>query len=108
MDTRERSPHDKTLAPGFHPFTNTFNKRNLWMILPDFLIEIWSLPIMEAVANTAGKFIYFDPRSLNWSNKRSSWILAEFDLELGLLDSIKVNIGEHTFRQSIDYWREPF
>jgi hypothetical protein len=50
------------------------------------------------VANTIGKFIYFDPHSLNWSNKRTAWVLAEIDLELSLLDSIEVNIGDLSFR----------
>jgi hypothetical protein len=98
----------KRWTPGFHPFKSTFDKRWLWMIMPDFPIELWTSPILEMVANTAGKFIFFDQRSLNWSNKRAAWVLVEFDTDLGLPDSIEIRVGEHSFRQILDYWREPF
>jgi hypothetical protein len=98
----------KHWTPSFHPFTSTFNKRNLWLTLLDFPIELWSLPVREAIVNTIENFIYFDTHSLRWSNKRASWVLTEIDLSLDLLDSIEVNFGDLSFKQTIDYWREPF
>jgi hypothetical protein len=98
----------KHWTPGFSPFSSSFSKRNLWMLLPDFPLELWSLPVFEAIANTVGKFVFFDSRSLNWINKCVAWVLVEIDLESGLLDSIDVNIGDLSFRQPLDFWREPF
>jgi hypothetical protein len=78
------------------------------MIMPDFPLELWTPPILEMVANTTGKFIFFDKCSLNWSNKRAAWVLVEFDTDLGLLKSLEIGVGKHSFRQVLDYWREPF
>jgi len=55
----------KQWTPGFHPLKSSFDKRWLWMIMPDFPLELWTHPILETVANTVGKFIFFDKRSLN-------------------------------------------
>jgi hypothetical protein len=98
----------KQWTPGFHPLKISFDKRWLWMIMPYFPLELWTHPILETVANIAGKFIFFDKRSLNWSNKRASWVLVEFDTDLGLSDTLEIRMGEHSFTQVLDYWREPF
>jgi hypothetical protein len=36
------------------------------------------------IANTVGKFVFFDEKTLRWNNKRLAWILVEVDLDLGL------------------------
>jgi hypothetical protein len=85
----------KRWTPGFSPYTESFSKRNMWMLLPDFPLELWSLPVFEAVANTVGRFVYFDLCSLSWVNKWIAWLLVEIDLDSGLPESIDVNIGDH-------------
>jgi hypothetical protein len=50
----------KRWYPGFNPHSEVFSRRKLWMLLPDFPIEFWSATIFEAIANSVGKFIFFD------------------------------------------------
>lgn len=84
---------------------------DLVLILNPLAKEIcgFSIPIFETVTNTVGTLIYFDSRSLSWVNKRLPWFLVEIDLDNGLSEAIDVvNIGDHSFRQFVDFWWEPF
>jgi len=86
----------------FNPLSESFKKRLLWM-LPDFLIELckslkWLLILLRSL------FL----RSLRWVNKRTASVLVELDLDSGLADSITVTVGEYSFCQLVDFWREPF
>lgn len=85
----------KRWALGFSPFTESFSKRSMWIILPDFPLELLSLPVFEALANSIGKFIFFD-------------VLVELDLDCGLPDSLNICVGDQSFCQPLDFWREPF
>jgi hypothetical protein len=58
----------KRWYPGFNPLLENFTKISFWMLLPDFPIEFWSVRIFKPVANSVGKFIFFDEQSLRWSN----------------------------------------
>jgi hypothetical protein len=40
------------------------------------------------LANSVGKLVFFDEKTLQWKNKRLAWILVELDLDLGLLEEI--------------------
>jgi hypothetical protein len=94
--------------PSFNHLTKIFSKRSFWMLLPNFPIEFWSVRIFEAVANSVGKFVFFDELSLRWSNKRLAWVLVELDLTRGLDDVIDISIEDSHIRQLVDFWREPF
>jgi hypothetical protein len=78
------------------------------MLLPDFPIEFWSATIFEAIANSVGKFIFFDSASLRWCNKWTTWVLVEFDMDKGLPASIEIVIGDRVLSQQVDYWKESF
>jgi hypothetical protein len=54
----------KIWHPGFNPLLENFKKRSLWMLLPDFPLDYWSIRVFEAIANSVGKFIYFDELAL--------------------------------------------
>jgi hypothetical protein len=69
------------------------------MLLPDFPIEFWSTTIFEAIANSVGKYIFFDPESLRWCNKRTAWVLVEFDIDKGLPETIEIVIGDRVMSQ---------
>jgi hypothetical protein len=94
--------------PDFNPLLENFTKTSLWMLLPNFPIEFWSVRIFEAVANSVGKFIFFDEQSLHWNTKRLAWVLVELDLDRGLLDIIDLAIGDSHLFQAVDFWKEPF
>jgi hypothetical protein len=92
---------------GFNPLLEKFTKSIFWMLLPDFPIKFWFIWIFEAIANSFGKFIFFDELSLCWNNKRLVWILVELDLDKGLLDIIDITIGDSYLLQDVDFWKEP-
>lgn len=94
----------KRWAPGFTPLYETFRNRFLWVLLLDFPLELWSLTVLEAVANSIGRLVYFDDRSLRWVNKKVAWVLVDMDLDSGLPDSLDICIGDHRFSQPLDYW----
>jgi hypothetical protein len=54
------------------------------MILPDFSLELLSLPVFEALANSIGKFIFLD-------------VLVELDLDRGLPNSLNICVGGQSF-----------
>jgi len=78
------------------------------MLLLDFPIEFCSVASFEAIANSVGKYIFFDPDSLRWCNKRMEWVLVEFDIYKGLPKTIEIVIGDRVMGQPIDYWKESF
>lgn len=85
----------KRWALGFSPFIESFSKRSMWMILPDFPLELLSLPVFEALTNSIGKFIFF-------------YVLVELDLDSGLPNSLNICVGDQSFCQPLDLWQEPF
>ena len=78
------------------------------MLLPDFPLEYWSIRVFEAIANSIGKFNFFDELSLHNHNKRLIWLLVELDLDRGLLDDIDITIRDVHFLQTINFWKDPF
>ena len=50
----------KHWQPGFNPLMETFLSRFLWIIFPDFQLEIWSTCIFMDIENSVGIFVYFD------------------------------------------------
>jgi hypothetical protein len=98
----------KSWFPGFKPVLENFSKQTFWMLLPDFTLEFWSIQIFEAIANSVGKFIYFDELSLCMHNKRLIWILVELDLDRGLFEAIDITIGNTHILQANDFWKDPF
>jgi hypothetical protein len=78
------------------------------MLLPDFPVEFWSAAIFKEIANSVGKFIYFDSDSLRWCNKQTAWVLVEFEMDMGLPASIEITIGDRILSQPVDYWKESF
>jgi len=88
---------------GFMPSSEVFSHRKPWMLLPDFLIEYLSMDIFKGIANTIGKFIFFDTTSFRWTNKRTAWVLEEFEMDLGLPTTIDIAIGDRLLSQPINY-----
>jgi hypothetical protein len=83
---------------------DTFSGRFLWILLPDFSLELWSVRIFIDIANSVGRFVYFEEKSLRWNNKRLAWVLVEMDLELGFPNEIEISLGDSSFMDSLDYW----
>jgi hypothetical protein len=80
----------------------------MWMLMSDFPIEFWLEKIFEAIAQSVGKFIFFDEQLLRWGNKQLAWVLVEFELDRGLPDVIDLHIKDTHLRQPVDFWKEPF
>jgi hypothetical protein len=57
----------KKWEPGFNPYLDLFKKRCLWMLMPDFPIELWVLNIFKDIGDYVGRFVYFDENSLRWN-----------------------------------------
>ena len=94
----------KHWQPGFNPLMDTLSGRFLWIILPDFSLELWSVHIFTNIAILVGRFVYFEEKSLRWNNKRLAWVLVEMDLEMGFPNEIERSLGDASFMGSLDYW----
>lgn len=60
------------------------------------------------VANSIGRFIYFDDMSLGFYDKRIFWVLVERDVSQGLPAELKVSLGDTNFNKRLYFWKTSF
>jgi hypothetical protein len=80
----------------------------VWILLPEFPIQLWVTQIFVDLKNIVVRFVYFDKKTLCWNNKRIAWVLVEFDSENVFSEDIEVSTADSFFIQVLDYGREPF
>ena len=67
------------------------------MVLPGFLLEIWTSNVLDGLDNSVGRFIRVDKNSLFGVNKTMARVMVELDIMEGLSTKIEVTWGTKVF-----------
>jgi hypothetical protein len=77
----------------------------VWVRLSNLPVHCWNWDSLKHIGNALGKFI---DRANNKDQYDCARICVEVDLEVGLLEAIKINVGSWTHVQKLDYEQLPF
>ena len=80
-------------TPYFDPTQDVTSVVPIWVRLPHLPLHCWDSDSLEAIRNTLGKYIDRAERKDQYSCAR---ICVYVDLEIGLLEAIKLNVAEWT------------
>jgi hypothetical protein len=72
----------------------------VWVRLPNLPIHCWNWDSLKHIGDALGKFI---DRENNKDQYDYARICVEVDLEVGLLEAIKINVGSWSHIQKLDY-----
>lgn len=82
--------------------------QKIWVIFLGLLWVLWQERILERRGNTLGRFIALED---GWDPKlrrHLDRIIVEFELIEGFLVQLKIEWGDWTFLQKLDYWKFTF
>jgi hypothetical protein len=77
----------------------------VWVRLPNLPVHCWNWDSLKHIGNSLGKFI---DQVDNKDQYDCARICVEVDLEVGLPEAIKINVGSWTHVQMLDYEQLPF
>lgn len=92
-------------TPDFDPAVDVPSAVPIWVRLPNLPVHCWNCDSLKHIGNTLGKFI---DRANNKDQYDCARICVEVDLEVGLPEAIKINVGSWTHVQKLDYEQLPF
>lgn len=72
----------------------------VWVRLPDLPVHCWNWDSLKHIGNTLGKFI---DKANNKDQYDCAKICVEVDLDIRLLEAIKISIGPWNHVQKLDY-----
>jgi hypothetical protein len=94
------------------PWTLDFNPEAeitaapVWVRLPHLPLHLWGIDSLEDIKNKLGHFLdKAEPKGDQFTYAR---ICVEVNLEKGLLEAIKLSLGEWSHIQELDYEQIPF
>lgn len=92
-------------TPDFDPAVDVPTAVPVWVRLPNLPVHCWNWHSLKHIGNTLGKFI-------DKANSKDQYdyarICVEVDLEVGLLEAVKMVVGPWTHIQKLDYEQLPF
>jgi len=89
----------------FDPVVDVTSAVPVWVRLPNLLVYCWNWDSLKHIGNSLGKFI---DRANNKDQYDCAHICVEVDLEVGLLEAIKIKVGTWSHLQKLDYEQLPF
>ena len=89
----------------FEPTQDVPSTVPIWVRLPHLPLHCWNSDFLEAIGNKIGNYIDRVERKDQYSCAR---ICVEVDLEIGLPEEIKLNVGDWSHFQELDYELLPF
>lgn len=92
-------------TPEFDPAQDVPLVVPVWVCLPHLPLHCWSPKTLKTIGNTLGKYIDRADRKGKYSCDR---ICVEVDLEVGLLEAIKLTMEKWSHVQELDYKQLPF
>lgn len=92
-------------TPDFDPTVDVPTTVLVWVRLLNLLVHCWNWDSLKHIGNTLGKFI---DKANNKDLYDCARICVEVDLEIGLLEAIKIIVGPWTHVQKLDYEQLPF
>lgn len=87
-------------TPDFDPSVDVPTAVPMWVRLPNLQMHCWNWESLKHIGNTLGKFI---DRTNNKDQYKCDRICIEVDLEVGLLEAVKIRVGSWTHVQKLDY-----
>ena len=78
------------MACGLRPVTEPIRKRHLWLLMPGFPIQWWKREIIVMIANTVGRFLFLDDKTLVTGDKKMVAVLVELNVNIGLPEEIEI------------------
>lgn len=88
--------------------TEQQNRRNMWVMLPGFPLELWSKEVFTNIANSLGRFVFLQEASLIEVEKIMARVLVQTDVLEGLPGTLKIQRGEKVILQPLNFWKIPF
>lgn len=92
-------------TPDFDPAEDVPSAVPVWVRMPNLPLHCWNWTLMKHIGNALGKFI---DRANNKDQYDCARICVEVDLEVGLPEAIKLNVGSWSHIQKLDYEQLPF
>jgi len=89
----------------FDPIADVPSSVLVWVRLPNLPVHCWNWDSPKHIGNSLGKFIDRADKKDQYDCAR---ICVEVDLEVGLPEAIKINVGSWTHVQKLDYEQLPF
>lgn len=93
---------------GFNPVSEKIWFRHIWVLLPDFPLEMWHREGFTAVENHLGRFLHINEGTLNGMDRQVGQVLVDIDMSLGIFDSLDIVWRNRRYSQLLDYWGVPF
>ena len=87
-------------TPDFDPAVDVPTAVLVWVRLPNLPVHCWNWDSLKRIGNALGKFI---DRENNKDQYDYARICVEVDLEVGILEAIKTNVGSCSHVQILDY-----
>ena len=87
-------------TPEFDPAVDVPKAVSVWVRLPNLPVHCWNWDSLKHIGNALGKFI---DRANNKDQYGYARICVEVDLEVGLPEAIKINVGSWSHMQILDY-----
>jgi hypothetical protein len=87
-------------TPDFDPEEDVPSAVPVWVRLPNLPIHCWNWDSLKHIGDALGKFI---DRANNKDQYDCARICVEVDLEVGLPEAIKINVGSWSHIQKLDY-----
>lgn len=92
-------------TPDFDPAVDVPTAVPVWVRLPNLPVHCWNWDSLKHIGDALGKFI---DRANNNDQYNCTRICVEVDLEVGLPEAIKIEVGSWTHVQVLDYEQLPF
>ena len=91
--------------PDFDPIVDVPKEVPVWVWLPNLPILCWNFQSLKKIGNRLGRFV---DKANNKAQYTCARICVEFNLEVGLLEAVKLKVGDWHHFQKLDYEQLPF
>ena len=98
----------KCWMPLFEPRIERYDSIPIWVKLPNFPFEFWSVEFFRMLGNTLGTFLEVDVSFLETGMCCLGKIMVLLDLRNGLAEDIVIKKGDFIFTHPLDYVGLPF
>lgn len=92
-------------TPDFDPAEDVPSAVLVWVRMSNLPLHCWNGASMKHIGNALGKYIDGANNKDQYDHAR---ICVEVDLEVGLPEAIKLNVGSWSHIQKLDYEQLPF
>ena len=77
-------------------------------LLPSFPIKLWTHNVFKDLASLLGRFVRIEKKMLYGVEKNIAFVMVEIDITKGVPMEVKIEWGDKSFKQRLDYLQIPF